>query len=123
MNKSNERFVSPQNVREAMLTIEKLFNQYRHAPLTAELLKYHQNLINRLQDDILREAVRENNPRQLEELEKMTASLQSWMRVRMSNQPFQYKMKHFKLVAESSVKYSRRVIKNHSAGNHRASRH
>ena len=51
MNEEN-RYVQPQNAKEAMELIQKLFNQYRNAPLTAELLQYHNNLIMRLQTDI-----------------------------------------------------------------------
>ena len=47
MNEEN-RYVQPQNAKEAMELIQKLFNQYRNAPLTAELLQYHNNLIMRL---------------------------------------------------------------------------
>ena len=43
-----KRYVQPQTVREAMETIQKLFNSYRHAPLTQDLLNYHINLTNRL---------------------------------------------------------------------------
>ena len=48
----NQRYVQPQNVREAMEVIQDLFNQYRHEPLTQQLLNYHLGLIQRLQTDI-----------------------------------------------------------------------
>lgn len=54
-----KRYVQPQTVREAMETIQKLFNSYRHAPLTQDLLNYHINLTNRLQTDIYVAALRE----------------------------------------------------------------
>lgn len=123
MKHKNQRYVQPQNVRDAMTTIEKLFNQYRHAPLTQELLSYHQNLIARLSDDIYREAVKEGQPTQLKDLSGMISAMQSWTKARMTNQPFQYKMKHFKLVAESTVQFRRKVIKNNATGSHRATRH
>ena len=53
---AEHRYVQPQNAQEAMELIQKLFNQYRNAPLTAELLQYHNNFIMRLQTDIKQEA-------------------------------------------------------------------
>ena len=64
--KPKKRYVQPQTVREAMETIQKLFNSYRHAPLTQDLLNYHINLTNRLQTDIYVAALREKNDKQLE---------------------------------------------------------
>lgn len=123
MAKHKQRYIQPRNTNEAMLTIEKLFNQYRHAPLTSELLKYHQNLITRLQDDIFKEAIAENDQRQLDELQGMIASMQAWSKTRMTNQPFNFKMRHFKLVAENTVQFKRKIIKGQTNTNHRASRH
>ena len=54
----NQRYVQPQNVREAMEVIQDLFNQYRHEPLTQQLLNYHLGLIKRLQTDIYVTAVK-----------------------------------------------------------------
>jgi hypothetical protein len=107
-----------------METIQGLFNQYRKADLTMELLKYHQNLVLRLQSDIHDEAVRENNPSQLVTLEKMIGDMQFWTKQRMSDEPFAYKMKNFKLVNENKTKFKRHVIKGGKAGgSHRSSRH
>jgi hypothetical protein len=123
MKHKNQRYIQPQNVHDAMMTIEKLFNQYRHAPLTQELLSYHQNLIGRLQGDIYQEAVRENNAAQLAALTTMIQLMQSWTRTRITNQPFHAKMKHFKFAAENTVQFKRHVIKNNSTSGHRSSRH
>lgn len=118
------RYVQPSNVKEAMETIQGLFNQYRKADLTMELLKYHQNLVLRLQSDIHDEAVSENNPSQLVTLEKMIGDMQFWTKQRMSDEPFAYKMKNFKLVNENKTKFKRHVIKGGKAGgSHRSSRH
>ncbi|CUS26362.1 hypothetical protein FC70_GL001526 [Paucilactobacillus oligofermentans DSM 15707 = LMG 22743] len=118
------RYVQPNNVKEAMTTIQDLFNQYRKADLTMELLKYHQNLVLRLESDIHDEAIREDNHSQLITLEKMIADMQFWTKQRMTNKPFMYKMKNFKLVNENHQKFKRNVIKGGKAGgSHRGSIH
>lgn len=120
----NNRYVQPNNVKEAMTTIQDLFNQYRKADLTMELLKYHQNLVLRLESDIYDEAIREDNHSQLITLEKMIGDMQFWTKQRMTNKPFTYKMKNFKLVNENHQKFKRNVIKGGKAvGSHRGSIH
>lgn len=42
-----------------MRQIELLFNKYKDAPLTQELVDYHQNLVNRLKTDIMAAAQKE----------------------------------------------------------------
>lgn len=121
--KNKNRYVQPRNVIDAMKTIEKLFNQYRHAPLTKELLAYHQQLIQRLQTDIFQAAIQEQNQKQLENLNHMIVALQTWTRTKMMNQPFHYKMKYFKLTDEQSVSFKRHTIKNSGNHEHRSSRH
>ena len=54
--KTDQRYIQPHNANEAMTLIQKLFNEYRHAPLTDVLLKYHNNLIYRLKSDIYKAA-------------------------------------------------------------------
>ena len=68
------RYVKPQNVKEAMIIIQDLFNKYRHEPLTNELLRYHQNLTNRLQTDIYQAAQLEGNDFQTKQLAGMITS-------------------------------------------------
>lgn len=119
----SDRYIQPKNVQEAMELIEKLFNQYRHAPVTQELLSYHQQLINRLQSDIYQNAVAENKPGQLESLQQMITAMQTWTSMRLSNQVFQYKMKNFKLVTENHQQFKAHTIKSHTKQSHRASRH
>lgn len=119
----SNRYFKPQNVKEAMETIQKLFNQYRHAPLTKELLAYHNNLSARLQGDIYREAIREDNKKQLADLANMIVAMQTWSKIRLANQPFNGKMKNFKLVGQNSPKFKQRVHKIKGNHNYHASRH
>lgn len=121
--KNNDRYVQPHNVHEAMQTVEQLFNQYRHAILTDELLAYHHQLIQRLQTDIHQAALNENNQKQLTSLANMIAAMQSWTRTKMMNRPFHYKMKHFKLIDEQPTQFKRRVIKTNNPSQHRSTRH
>ena len=90
-----QRYVQPKNVREAMTVIQDLFNQYRHAPLTTELLNYHDGLIQRLQSDIFVAALRENNPAQQKQLGTMIQAMLSWRQIRVCCQKFIGKMKYF----------------------------
>ena len=95
MKHKEHRYIQPQNTQEAMLLIQKLFNKYRNASLTNELLEYHNNLIYRLQSDIKDEAIKENNPNQLKALASMTEIMRNWTTVRLNGQPFNGKMRHF----------------------------
>lgn len=117
------RYVKPQNVNDAMETIQKLFNQYRHAPLTKELLNYHTNLIQRLQSDIYREAIRENNPKQLASLNAMITAMQSWTQIRVQNKPFTGKMKNFVLTETQHPKFKQHAHKIKGAHNYHSARH
>ena len=123
MTAENHRYVQPQSVKEAMELIQKLFNQYRNAPLTTELVNYHANLLSRLQGDILREAKREGNQKQLKDLQSMTEVMQSWTRIRLSGRAFPGKMKHFHLVTGPEQHFKTQTHKIGGSGNHRASRH
>ena len=49
MSNDDHRYIQPHNAKEAMEVIQRLFNKYRNAPLTNELLAYHNNLVYRLQ--------------------------------------------------------------------------
>lgn len=122
MNKQ-ERFIKPKNAREAMELIQKLFNRYRNAPLTNELLAYHNNLVYRLGSDIHDAAVREGNQRLLNDLSTMSAVMRRWTTIRLSGRPFNAKLRHFKAVSDNQPKFKRRVHKIHPTSNHRASRH
>lgn len=122
MNEEN-RYVQPQNAKEAMELIQKLFNQYRNAPLTAELLQYHNNLIMRLQSDIKQAAEAEGQPALLKDLHEMTELMRRWTTIRLSGRPFTGKMRHFHFVANNGQKFKRQVHKMGGSSAHRASRH
>nr|WP_251546878.1 hypothetical protein [Limosilactobacillus caecicola] len=117
------RYIQPKNAHEAMTLIQKLFNEYRHAPLTDVLLKYHNNLIDRLRSDIYDAAVQENNPSQLHDLDNMIKVMESWTKLRLNNQPFDGKMKNFKWVTNRRPKFKTQVHKIGGGISHRASRH
>ncbi|MDC2843763.1 hypothetical protein [Limosilactobacillus mucosae] len=122
MNEEN-RYVQPKNAKEAMELIQKLFNQYRNAPLTAELLQYHNNLIMRLQTDIKQAAEEEGQPALLKDLHEMTELMRRWTTIRLSGRPFAGKMRHFHFVANNGQKFKRQVHKMGGSSTHRASRH
>lgn len=117
------RYIQPKNVQEAMTLIQKLFNEYRHAPLTDVLLRYHQNLIDRLQSDIRQAAIQENDKQQLHELDNMVSVMQMWTKIRLNNQPFEGKMKNFKWVTNHRPKFKRHIHKMKGNPERRASRH
>ncbi|WP_283582716.1 hypothetical protein [Limosilactobacillus difficilis] len=124
MAQEKHHYIQPTGPRDAMELIQKLFNKYRNAELTSELLSYHQNLLMRLGDDILRAAQAEHNPQLMQDLKSMTAIMKSWLPVRMSGHPFPGKMKNFKLDAASPKhQIKRQVHKIHNISNHRSSRH
>lgn len=122
MNEEN-RYVQPQNAKEAMELIQKLFNQYRNAPLTAELLQYHNNLIMRLQTDIKQAAETEGQTALLKDLHEMTELMRHWTTIRLSGRPFAGKMRHFRFAPANGQKFKRQVHKIGGSSAHRASRH
>lgn len=122
MNEEN-RYVQPQNAKEAMELIQKLFNQYRNAPLTAELLQYHNNLIMRLQTDIKQAAEAEGQTAPLKDLHEMTELMRRWTTIRLSGHPFAGKMRHFRFAPANGQKFKRQVHKIGGSSAHRASRH
>ncbi|KRM93246.1 hypothetical protein FC56_GL000911 [Lentilactobacillus senioris DSM 24302 = JCM 17472] len=123
MNQS-DRFFQPQNSKDAMRQIEKLFNQYKDAPLTSELITYHRSLMSRLQTDILAAAKQEGIPDRLAANQSMIDIMNHWLTIRLSGQPYNGKMKSFKFVADNATpKFKRRVLKSKGASNHRSARH
>lgn len=118
MNEEN-RYVQPQNAKEAMELIQKLFNQYRNAPLTAELLQYHNNLIMRLQTDIKQAAEAEGQTALLKDLHEMTELMRRWTTIRLSGRPFAGKMRHFRFAPANGQKFKRQVHKIGGSSAHR----
>ena len=106
-----------------MELIQKLFNSYRSAPLTQELLNYHNNLVFRLGSDIHDAAVQEGDQELLKDLSTMSDAMRRWTAIRLSGRPFNFKLRHFKPVSENGTKFKRQVHKIHQYGGYRASRH
>ncbi|MFD1124831.1 hypothetical protein ACFQ22_05550 [Lentilactobacillus raoultii] len=121
---NSERYYTPQNSKDAMRQIEMLFNKYKDAPLTQELVDYHQNLVNRLKTDIMQAAKQEGIPARLENLNSMINVMTRWLQIRLSGKPFNGEMSHFKYVNEQAKPtFKRHVHKIKGNGGHRASRH
>ena len=110
MTENNHRYIQPQNAHEAMLLIQKLFNEYRNDPLTQELLNYHLGLIQRLQSDIKRAADLEGNEGQSRDLAEMTKIMQDWTQIRLAGHPFKGKMRHFKLSQSGGQQHFKRRV-------------
>lgn len=107
-----------------MRQIEKLFNQYKDAELTTELVDYHRSLVTRLQTDILAAAKAENVAGRVQSAQSMVDVMNRWLSIRLSGQPYNGKMQGFKFVANNQQpQFKRRVTKLKGAGNHRSSRH
>ena len=123
MCNDDHHYIQPHNAKEAMEVIQRLFNKYRNAPLTNELLAYHNNLVYRLQSDIKEAAQNEGNPDRLKEIDQMTNIMRSWTNLKLTGHPFKGKMRHFRLVTDYGPKFKRRVHKIHQGSSHRASRH
>lgn len=123
MKSPKNRYVQPQSVSKAMDIIQNLFNQYRHQPLTDELLNYHLNLTKRLQTDIYITALKEDNKLQLAALKQMIVAMQDWTKIRTANRPFNYKMKNYKLISENSVKFKKRTHRIKGQHNYHSARH
>lgn len=121
---NSDRYYTPQNSKDAMRQIEKLFNKYKDAPLTQELVDYHQNLVNCLKTDILAAAKQENVPARIESINTMIAAMERWLKVRLAGNPYNGKMKNFKFVSDESLpKFKRHVHKMNGGSTHRSSRH
>ena len=123
MSTDEHRYVQPHSAKEAMELIQRLFNKYRNAPPTNELLAYHNNLIYRLQSDIKQAAQQEGNSDLVDQLDTMTDVMRSWTNLKLTGHPFHGKLRHFKLVTDDGPKFKRRVHKIHQGNSHRASRH
>lgn len=118
----DNRYIKPQSATEALELIQRLFNSYRNAPLTDELLNYHLNLINRLGDDIKQAAIAEG--REVEaNRQSLVQSMETWTRLRLAGKPYPGKVKNFKLVVNSNVHFKARKHRIKGTGGHRSSRH
>lgn len=123
MRHKKSRYIQPDSALDAMQLIQKLFNKYRHAPLTKELLDYHNNLINRLNGDILQAAQRDGNQKVLKDLTSEVKIMRDWTGIRLAGQPYKGKMRHFKFIPDGGMKFKRIVHHQGASHNYRSSRH
>lgn len=107
-----DRFYQPQNAKDAMRFVQKLFNQYNQAPLTDELVAYHQKLLQYLTADVTAAVQKEKNPVQAQKLQLMIEAMQDWLKIRLSGRPYAGKMQHFQFVADQQhTSFKHRTIK------------
>ncbi|WP_338207805.1 hypothetical protein [Lactiplantibacillus paraxiangfangensis] len=123
MTNDNERYYQPNDIKDALQTIQKLFNTYVDAPLTTELVTYHQKLVNQLQTNLLPLANQSHDQLRVDQINSMMAVMQDWLKLRLSGKPFGGKMQHYKFVSRQKTQFKRRVHKIRGNANHRASRH
>lgn len=119
----NDRFYQPNDLKDALQTIQKLFNSYTDAPLTPELLAYHQKLVHQLETNLLPLAQQSHDQLRRDQINSMITVMQDWLKLRLSGQVFNGKMQHFKFVSKAQPQFKRRVHKIRGGQNHRASRH
>lgn len=123
MTNLNDRYYQPNDIKDALQTIQKLFNTYTDAPLTTELVAYHQKLVNQLQTNLLPLARQQHDHLRVEQIDSMITVMQDWLKLRLNGQVFGGKMQHFKFVSNQKPTFKRRVHKIRGAADHRASRH
>ena len=123
MTNSNDRYYQPNDIKDALQTIQKLFNTYTDAPLTPELMAYHQKLVSQLQTNLRPLAQQQADQLRVTQIDSMIAVMQDWLKLRLNGQVFGGKMQHYKFVSNNRAQYKRRVHKIRGNQNHRASRH
>ena len=123
MTNTDNRYYQPTDIKDALQTIQKLFNTYTDAPLTPELMAYHQKLVNQLATNLLPLAQQQHDKLRITQSNSMMAVMQDWLKLRLNGQVFGGKMQHFKFVSNQKAQYKRRVHKIRGNQNHRASRH
>lgn len=123
MRHKRSRYIQPDSALDAMRLIQKLFNKYRHAPLTKELLDYHNNLIDRLNGDILQAAKNDGDQQVLKNLKSMVTIMREWTGIRLAGKPYRGKMRHFKFIPDGGMKFKRIAHRQGASHNYRSSRH
>ena len=117
-----DRFYQPQNAKDAMRFVQKLFNQYNQAPLTEELVAYHQKLLAYLTNDVTVEVQKQGNSEQAAKLNGMIVAMQDWIKIRVSGKPYAGKMQHFKFMPDQQqTTFKQRTIKGSKPNNLRTS--
>ncbi|MEJ1330495.1 hypothetical protein QY895_07220 [Latilactobacillus sakei] len=99
-----DRFYQPQNAKDAMRFVQKLFNQYNQAPLTEELVAYHQKLLAYLTNDVTVEVQKQGNSEQgnseqAAKLNGMIVAMQDWLKIRVSGKPYGWQNATFQIYA------------------------
>ncbi|WP_288530719.1 hypothetical protein [uncultured Secundilactobacillus sp.] len=121
---NENRYYQPKDAKDALRYIEGLFNQYLQAPLTMELVSYHQKLIKQIQEDVLPTAQKAGQPAQVANANQLVDTMHDWLRIRMNGQPYAGKVRHFQFVADDArPKFKRKVLKGRRSGGHRSARH
>ncbi|RRK10237.1 hypothetical protein D1831_08345 [Lactiplantibacillus garii] len=123
MTNENDRYYQPTDIKDALQTIQKLFNTYTDAPLTTELVTYHQKLVNQLQTNLLPLAQQAHDQLRVTQINSMVTVMQDWLKLRLNGQAFGGKMRHYQFVSNQQTQFKRRVHKIRGNANHRASRH
>lgn len=123
MTNQNDRYYQPSDIKDALQTIQQLFNRYTDAPLTQELIAYHQKLVNQLQTNLLPLARQQHEQLRVDQITSMIAVMQDWLKLRLAGRPFNGRMRHFKFESNQQPSFKRRIHKIRGNANHRASRH
>ncbi|WP_125573965.1 hypothetical protein [Levilactobacillus huananensis] len=119
-----ERYYQPKNTTDALKEVQRLFNSYRSAPLTQELLTYHEGLVQRLTTDLREAAQAEHRADLVTATDTMAQAMRGWTTVRLAGKPYVGRLRHFKFIADATgPKFKRNVIKTHGTSGHRSSRH
>ncbi|GLB46549.1 hypothetical protein WR164_05280 [Philodulcilactobacillus myokoensis] len=121
---SSNRYYQPKDSKDAMRFIEKLFNKYRNAKLTKDLLAYHNKLTQQVAGNIKDTARRESNPKRVAEANSMVHVMQQWTKIKLSGKNFNGQMRHFKFEPNGAhQRFKRNHIKLSHGSNYRSSLH
>lgn len=102
---TESRYYQPRDSKDAMRYVENLFNQYKDAPLTDELVAYNQKLVYYLKTNVAPEALKEGQAQREKSALGMAEILTQWLHTRLSGQPFKGKMRGFKMQKNQSTHY------------------
>ena len=119
-----DRYYQPTDSKDAMRFVEKLFNKYKDAPLTDELLAYHQKLIYYVKTSVIETAKAENQPQRVKNAQNMLEVMQDWIRIRALGQPFTGTLRQFKYQRNQHTHYKQGSgkMKNHRGSVRRSMR-
>lgn len=103
MTNTDNRYYQPTDIKDALQTIQKLFNTYTDAPLTPELMTYHQKLVNQLATNLLPLAQQQHDKLRITQINSMMAVMQDWLKLRLNGQVFGGKCNTSSLSATKST--------------------